>query len=196
MKGLKQLLTRSTRGRSHHPEPAHGNVFLRLPQLEDFEQWTALRKQSREFLEPWEPLWTDHEFTWGSFRERIRQVELSATNDTGYYFLIFQRTNEQLLGGINLSNVRRGVAQMGSIGYWVGAPHAHQGVMTQALRAMVDFAFLELVLHRLEAACIPTNSPSVALLRRCGFEQEGVARNYLKIAGKWQDHLLFSRTAE
>ena len=195
MKGLKHLLTRSARGRAAWPEPSHGSVVLRLPQLEDFDEWVSLRKQSRSFLEPWEPLWTDHEFTWASFRERVRQVEQAAANDTGYFFLIIHRSQGQIMGGINLSNVRRGVAQMGSIGYWMGAEYANRGVMTQAMTAIIDFAFNELALHRLEAACIPSNAPSIALLNRSGFVQEGQARNYLKIAGAWQDHLLFSRTA-
>lgn len=195
MRALKHLLTRPGRSRATWPEPQHGSVTLRLPQLEDHEEWAALRRQSRSFLEKWEPVWTDHEFTWSSFRERVRQVEQAATNDTGYFFLIFSKTTGRMQGGINLSNIRRGVAQMGSIGYWIGQPYANQGVMTQALTAITGFAFNELALHRLEAACIPGNTPSVALLTRCGFVQEGQARNYLKIAGQWQDHLLFSRTA-
>lgn len=195
MRGLRQLLSRPGRSRSTWPEPAHGNIVLRLPALEHFEQWTYLRQQSRGFLEQWEPTWSVHEFSWISFKERVRQVEQAAANDTGYYFLIFDADTGQLQGGINLSNIRRGVAQMGSIGYWVGAPFANKGVMTAALTATVDFAFGDLALHRLEAACIPSNAPSIALLRRCRFTQEGLAKNYLKIAGVWQDHLLFSRTA-
>ncbi len=195
MNVLRHLITRSIAPRGAGPEPAHGNVVLRLPAMEDFQQWSELRRQSRSFLEPWEPLWTEQELTRAGFRARVRKVQQALADDSGYHFFIFRRQDERLLGGINLSHVRRGVAQMGTIGYWVGEPYARQGVMTQALTALATYAFTDLGLHRLEAACIPTNAASVSLLRRCHFVQEGEARQYLKIAGKWQDHLLFSRTA-
>ena len=98
-----------------------------------------------------------------------------------------------MLGALTLSNVRRGVAQMATLGYWIGAPFARQGYMTDALQALLPFAFDHLHLHRVEAACLPRNDASIALLRRAGFEQEGLARSYLKINGAWQDHLLFAR---
>jgi [ribosomal protein S5]-alanine N-acetyltransferase len=98
-----------------------------------------------------------------------------------------------LVGGITLANIRRGVAQAGSIGYWVGEPHARHGIMTAALRALIPFSFVTLRLHRLEAACIPTNVASIALLEKSGFQREGYARQYLCINGMWQDHLLYAR---
>jgi [ribosomal protein S5]-alanine N-acetyltransferase len=97
-----------------------------------------------------------------------------------------------LTGGIGLSNVRRGVAETASLGYWIGEPYARQRYMSAALPLVLDFAFDRLRLHRVEAACLPTNVPSRALLLRTGFQQEGYARNYLLIDGKWQDHLLFA----
>ena len=111
--------------------------------------------------------------------------------DQGYNFFIF-RAAETLTGGVGLSNLRRGVAETASLRYWIGEPHARQGLMTAALPLVLDFAFERLRLHRVEAACLPTNVPSRALLLRTGFQQEGYARNYLLIDGKWQDHLLFA----
>jgi ribosomal-protein-alanine N-acetyltransferase len=78
----------------------------------------------------------------------------------------------------------------------MGKPFAHQGYMTGAVRLMLEVAFRHLALHRVEAACLPHNQASIALLTRCGFAQEGLARGYLKIAGAWRDHLLFARLAE
>ena len=95
--------------------------------------------------------------------------------------------------GLTLANIRRGVAQAGSIGYWVGAPFARKGYMTAAMRALVPFCFTTLRLHRLEAACIPSNTASVRLLEKTGFQREGYARRYLCINGEWQDHLLYAR---
>ncbi len=169
-------------------------VFLRPPTMDDFEAWAALRQQSRGFLEPWEPQWEDRELTRASFRERIRRINQLWDDDATYSFLIFSST-ATLLGGINLSNVRRGVAQTGSLGYWIGEPHRRQGYMRDAVHAMTHHAFLDLGLHRLEAACLPRNQASINLLRSCRFQQEGHARAYLKIAGNWEDHMLFAKLA-
>ena len=111
--------------------------------------------------------------------------------DQAYNFFIFAH-DETLIGGVGLSNLRRGVSETASLGYWVGEPFARQRYMTSALPLVVDFAFERLGLHRLEAACLPSNIPSRSLLARAGFQQEGYAREYLCIAGKWQDHLLFA----
>jgi ribosomal-protein-alanine N-acetyltransferase len=98
-----------------------------------------------------------------------------------------------LLGGITIGGIRRGVAQAASLGYWMGAPHAGKGRMTRAVAAAVAFGFSTLRLHRLEAACIPSNVASATLLERNGFQREGFARAYLCINGAWRDHCLFAR---
>ena len=98
-----------------------------------------------------------------------------------------------LVGGLTLANVRRGVAQAGSIGYWTGVPYIRRGYMSAAVRALAPYAFSVLRLHRLEAACIPTNQASIRLLESCAFAREGYARQYLCINGIWQDHLLYAR---
>src|SRR5260370_599577 len=108
--------------------------------------------------------------------------------DQGYNFFIL-RDDEALAGGIGLTNLRRGVAETGSLGYWIGEPFARQRYMTAALPLVLDFAFDRLRLHRVEAACLPSNVPTRALLLRTGFQQEGSPRDYLPIDGKRQDHL-------
>ncbi|MFO1089136.1 MAG: GNAT family protein [Hyphomicrobiales bacterium] len=167
-------------------------VYLRQPALTDFAAWSSLRAESRGFLEPWEPLWPADDLTRGAFRYRIRRHLRDSRADTAYAFFAFDEDTDELLGGLTLSNVRRGVAQSASLGYWIGARHARKGYMTAAVRALLPYAFDILKLHRVEAACIPTNRPSMALLKRCGFSEEGLARRYLRIAGIWQDHLLFA----
>ena len=112
--------------------------------------------------------------------------------DQAYSFLLF-RSDEVLVGGLTLANIRRGVAQTGSLGYWTGEAYARQGIMTAAVRALIPYAFSSLRLHRLEAACIPTNAASISLLEKTGFTREGYAREYLCIDGQWQDHLLYGR---
>ena len=96
------------------------------------------------------------------------------------------------MGGCTLSNVRRGVTQCCALGYWIGERFARQGYMHDAVRALVPFIFSTLGLHRIEAACLPTNEPSKSLLQKAGFRQEGLARKFLQINGEWRDHVLFA----
>lgn len=166
---------------------------LRTPELADHEAWSALRSDSREFLSPWEPLWPANDLTHSAFRIRIKQYLRDIGDDVAYPFFIFSMDGRTLLGAVTLSNLRRGVAQMATLGYWIGAAHARQGYMTDAVRTLLAYAYDHLNLHRVEAACLPRNGASIALLRKTGFEQEGYARGYLKINGVWQDHLLFAR---
>ncbi len=168
-------------------------VFLRSPQPIDYTEWATLREESRGFLTPWEPSWPIDDLTRAAFRRRLKRYAEDQRTDQAYAFLIFRSEDNVLVGGLTLANVRRGVAQTGSIGYWIGAPYTKRGYMTAAVRALLPFAFDALRLHRLEAACIPTNAASIRLLEKCGFKREGYARDYLCINGVWQDHLLFGR---
>jgi len=175
------------------PSIAGEGVMLRTPQVTDYSDWAALREASREFLAPWEPTWPADDLSRSAFRRRIRRYAEDLRTDQGYAFLIIRSTDDALVGGLTLANIRRGVAQAGSLGYWMGQPHARHGYMTAAVRAVIPFAFTTLRLHRLEAACIPTNTGSIRLLENTGFVREGYARDYLCINGIWQDHLLYGR---
>ncbi len=174
--------------------PINGEgVILRTPQTGDYDAWAELRAKSREFLTPWEPTWPADDLTRPAFRQRIRRYAEDLRTDQAYPFFLFRKEDGALVGGLALANVRRGVAQAGSLGYWVGAPYIRRGYMTAAVRALVPVAFEFLRLHRVEAACIPTNIASIRLLEKSGFRREGYARAYLCINGMWQDHLLYAR---
>jgi ribosomal-protein-alanine N-acetyltransferase len=175
------------------PAIAGEGVVLRAPQMADYPEWAALREASRDFLKPWEPTWPVDDLTRASFRRRIKRYFEDQRSDLAYPFFIFRKNDNVLLGGLTIANVRRGCAQAGSLGYWMGVAHAGRGHMTAAVRAVLPFAFLTLRLHRVEAACIPSNTASVRLLEKTGFRREGFARQYLCIDGIWQDHLLFAR---
>ncbi|MBV9260766.1 MAG: GNAT family N-acetyltransferase [Pseudolabrys sp.] len=168
-------------------------VYLRAPQMADFSEWASLRERSRAFLTPWEPIWPSDDLSRGAFRRRIKRYVEDQRSDQAYAFLIFRSGDNALLGGLTLANLRRGVAQAASIGYWVGEPFARRGYMSAAVRALIPFSFGSLRLHRLEAACIPDNAASIALLEKTGFRREGYAREYLCINGVWADHLLYAR---
>lgn len=172
------------------------NVYLRYPRMADYVEWAKLRGASRQFLTPWEPVWPDDELTRGAFRRRIKRYHKETRLDSAYVFFVVRKTDNALVGGCTLSNVRRGVTQSCTLGYWIGESFARQGYMTDAIRALLPFVFRTLGLHRLEAACLTANAASKALLARCGFREEGLARRYLLINGVWSDHLLFALLAD
>ena len=180
--------------RSVQPEPLlrGDGVYLRPAASGDYAAWSQLRAASRAFLERWEPTWPGDDLTQAAFRRRLKRQEEDMARDEAYAFLIFDQTSDQMLGGVTLGGVRRGVSQTGTLGYWMGAAHAGKGRMKRSVAATVEFAFGRLRLHRIEAACIPDNAPSIALLERNGFSREGYARGYLKIDGAWRDHVLFA----
>ena len=151
----------------------------------------SLRARSRAFLTPWEPTWPPDALSRAAYRARLSRYAEDWRTDQGYNFFIFANDTDALTGGVGLSNLRRGVAETGSLGYWIGEPFARQRYMSAALPLVLDFAFDRLRLHRVEAACLPENHASHRLLLKSGFREEGMARAYLKINGSWRDHLLF-----
>lgn len=168
---------------------------MRAPEETDFGQWSQLRADSQAFLQPFEPRWPVGELTRPSFRRRLRRYAQDAREKQGYAFFIFNAQDNALLGGLTLSNIRYGVSQSCALGYWMGERHAGQGYMSEVLPCMFPFIFGELGMHRIEAACLPDNQASIGLLRRVGFAEEGLAKAYLKIDGRWQDHRLFAKVS-
>lgn len=167
-------------------------VYLRAPEVRDFQEWADLREASRAFLTPWEPTWASDETSRSTYRYRLRRYLEDARDDKAYALFLFRESDDVLLGGLTLSNVRRGVAYSASLGYWAGVMHAGKGYITAGVRAIVRYAFDDLELHRVEAACQPENIASRRVLEKAGFTQEGVASAYLRINGGWRDHLLFA----
>jgi ribosomal-protein-alanine N-acetyltransferase len=166
-------------------------VRLRPHRAGDYSEWSALRAGSRDFLQPWEPTWPSDDLSRSAYRRRLTAYTHDIERAVAYPFLVFRHTDGAMVGGITVSNVRRGVAQMASLGYWIGEPFVRRGHTTAAVGAVTRFCFQRLGLHRVEAACIPTNEASRGVLLKCGFKQEGMARAYLRINGVWRDHLLF-----
>jgi len=167
-------------------------VFLRPAEMADWQEWARLREHSRNFLAPWEPIWPSDDLTRAAFRRRVKRHAEEMARDEAFPFLIFRARDKALVGGLTIGQIRRGVAQAATIGYWVGVNYAGQGYMSRGLRAAVAYCFSTLRLHRVEAACLPSNIASIRVLESAGFKREGLARSYLRINGRWQDHLLFA----
>jgi [ribosomal protein S5]-alanine N-acetyltransferase len=167
-------------------------LTLRPPQHGDFRAWAALRDASRDFLVPWEPVWADDHLSRRSFTNRVYWSQRSITAGTAVPLFLIRRDDQAVLGAITLDNIRRGPAQAGNTGYWIGQPHARQGYMREAILALVHYAFTDLDLSRIEAGCLPENTASRSLLESCGYKYEGVAQRYLQIGGHWRDHVLYA----
>ena len=167
-------------------------MALRLPQHGDFNAWTALRQDSRDFLVPWEPTWSADHLSRTAFANRVYWAQRASRAGTALPFFLERLVDGALLGAITIDNIRRGPAQMATIGYWIGAPHARQGYMTEAIGAVTRHAFTTLDLSRIEAACLPDNAASRAALERSGFKYEGVAQSFLQINGRWRTHVLYA----
>lgn len=178
------------------PDVEGEGIRLRPPGPADYAPWAELRQLSRDYLQPWEPTWPVDDLTRPAFRRRLTIYAREMEQATAWPFFIFDAQDDTLVGAITLSNIRRGVADTGTLGYWVGQPYAGQGHASAAVRAMCRFAFETLQLHRIEAACVPINVASRRVLEKSGFRLEGRARAYLKINGAWADHLLFGLVSD
>lgn len=167
-------------------------MALRLPAHADFNAWTTLRQDSRDFLVPWEPTWSVDHLSRKAFTNRVYWAQRASRAGTAIPFFLERSVDGALLGAITIDNIRRGPAQMATIGYWIGAPFARQGYMTEAIGAVTRHAFIAMGLSRIEAACLPDNAASRAALERSGFKYEGVAQSFLQINGRWRTHVLYA----
>ena len=167
-------------------------LVLRLPVHSDFRAWTALRRDSAAFLIPWEPTWAPDHLARKAFTNRVYWSARAYANGTALPLFLIRREDGVLVGAITLDNIRRGPAQCGVLGYWVGQPFARQGYMREAIDGVVTHAFSDLNLSRIEAACLPENAPSRGVLEKAGFKYEGVAQSYLQINGRWRNHVLYA----
>lgn len=155
-------------------------VYLKKPLRRDAEEFIALNRASQKLHRGFvSPPSSPAEFT--SYLERSRRTDTAC-------FLICRATDHTIVGAINLSQIFMGGFRSAYLGYYIGAPYAGQGLMSEALQLVLRYAFKHLKLHRLEANVQPRNLSSIALIRRAGFEREGYSRRYLKVCGKWRDH--------
>jgi ribosomal-protein-alanine N-acetyltransferase len=179
-------------GRKRNLRVETDRLTLRLPRHADFRDWITLRDESRDFLKPWEPSWAADHLTRKSFTNRVYWAQRTVAQGSALPLFMTRRADEMLVGAITLDNIRLGPAQSGTLGYWIGQAYARQGYMREAIEAVVHHAFRTLDLSRVEAACLPENTPSRAVLEKSGFKYEGVAQSYLQIDGRWRNHVLYA----
>jgi len=167
-------------------------LVLRPPAHGDFRHWAQLRAQSEDFLRPWEPTWAADHLSRKAFTNRVYWAQRSISNGTAVPLFVIRRSDDALMGAITLDHIKRGPSQSGITGYWMGEPFTRQGFMREAIQAVVHYAFTTLDLSRIEAGCLPENTPSRRLLELCGYKYEGVAQSYLQINGRWRNHVLYA----
>src|SRR5262245_5640623 len=172
------------RPRHHGALETGRRVFLRRPLRGDAIEYVTLRRRSAEFLRRWEPLPPRRKTATTAFSEWFE----SRAGGRHEKLLICRVTDGAILGAINFNEIVRGPAQCAFLGYWIGAPHARQGYMTEALRLALRHGFGALGLHRVEANIMPVNRASIALVRPSGYWRQVYPPGYLKLPGRWRDH--------
>lgn len=163
------------------------SVGIRRPVESDREPFIQKTNASAGFLHPWVEVPPPDRF------DRYLKSRQSVTEDG---FFIFTAGTDELAGVINVNCIIRGFAQMAYLGYYMFEPFARRGYMTEGIQLVVSYAFNQMKLHRLEANIQPENSASIALVKRCGFRNEGFSPRYLKVFGVWKDHERWARLAD
>lgn len=169
------------------------DLILREPSRGDERQWIALRQQSAAFLQEWEPKWPYDDLTSAGYLRRLRSYGRQRQENSGYVYFLINEAENVLMGGLSLTRMKNNPKSSAVLGYWMGAPFAGQGHMSKAVASAIDHAFSAFSLGQVEAACLPRNKRSIALLEKLGFQQYGYSKDHLEINGVLEDHLLFSR---
>jgi len=172
-------------------EAASGSLQLSHPKAADYEAWVNLRRRNLEYLRPWEPDVSAVGLNKSAYRARLSRLRKLVQQDRAFPFHI--EWDGVLVGACNVAYVDRGTAQAAKLGYWVGESFTGQGIARAAVRAVSEFCFEGLDLHRVEAAVQCNNAASIKVLQACGFTYEGTARGLLKINGVWRDHDIYAR---
>jgi ribosomal-protein-alanine N-acetyltransferase len=167
------------------------NISVRSAAIDDAAALAVLVRVNREFLAPWDPIRDEEYFTEDGQRELLRTALDRETTEPHVI-----EVDGAVVGRVNLNNVVRGPFQSASLGYWVSEHVNGRGVATVAVGEMIRIAFGEFGLHRVEAGTLPHNTASQRVLERNGLVRYGLAPKYLRIAGVWQDHVLYQRTAD
>lgn len=165
---------------------------IRLVQVGDDRLLAALQSANREFLAPWEPVRPDEYFTIAGQRAAIETALARHRSGDAVPLVVLTDTGD-VAGRLTLNGIVRGAFQSCSISYWLAHDQTGKGLATEAVNAAVSLAFTDLGLHRVQAETLPNNTASQNVLGRAGFERYGLAPRYLRIAGQWQDHVLFQR---
>ena len=170
-------------------------IYVRRLTPDDAPAQLELLVRNRDFFKPFEPRRPAEQWTVAAQRELLRAIEERTTGEE-YAFGVFLADHDELIGRVNLSNIVRRAFQNAYLGYYLDRERNGRGFMTAAVATVARFAFESARLHRIQAAVMPENVGSIRVVEKVGFRYEGLARNYLRIDGRWRDHKLYALTAE
>ncbi len=181
------------------PVRLHGRrVMLRPLAPSDFREWSEVRLYNEDWLTVWEPRRHAHQpdptREKSAFTSRCLQRDRDRAAGTAYQFGLF--VDQRVVGEVNLNNIIRGAMQSGTIGYWIDQRHAGQALVAEGVVLVLQFAFEQLELHRIEICIVPRNLRSRRVVEKLGIRDEGLAQRYLEIDGEWEDHIRYGITAE
>ncbi len=168
------------------------DVFLELPQRKHSAQWVNIRAKNHGFLQPWEPLWDKNLLNKQGYLRILKKFQQHRKQWRNIIYFIIRKSDNQLIGGITMGNIRFGSAASVQIGYWMGEEFTRNGYMQESIALVTRYAFMELHFQRVEAFCMANNHASINLLKKCNFILEGEARSFLEINGHREDHQMFS----
>jgi ribosomal-protein-alanine N-acetyltransferase len=173
-----------------------GEIYVRLLRPDDAPAQLDLLQRNREFFRPFEPRRPPEQETLEAQRELLRSSHERSALGEEYSFGVFLEDDDVLIGRANLTNIIRRAFQNAYLGYYLDEAYNGRGFMTKAVAAVVGYALGPVRLHRIQAAVMPENLPSIRVLEKVGFRREGFAANYLRIDGRWRDHYIYAITAE
>ncbi|WP_420452801.1 GNAT family N-acetyltransferase [Ilumatobacter sp.] len=166
--------------------------------VNDFDAWSEVRRRNAEWLTVWEPSRLAHQpdptNDKSAFASRCLQRDRDRTAGTAYQFGMF--VDRRVAGEVNLNNVIRGAMQSCTVGYWIDRDHAGRGYTVEGVSLVMQFAFEQLGLHRVEVCIVPRNHRSRRVMDKLGIRSEGTAQRYLEINGTWEDHVRYGITSE
>ena len=167
-------------------------IIIRHPKRRDWRAWVNLRKESHKFLQKWEPYWDIKQCNKSGYMRQLKTQRTKAAYDQAYSFLCFKKDSKVLLGGLNISNIQRGVIQTCNIGYWLGEKNIGNGYMEESIKAIIPYIYEQLKIHRIQAFTLENNIASRKLIEKVNFKKEGVLREAMKINNEWRDHVIYS----
>ena len=173
-----------------------GRLLIKIPGVGDAARLAAYVTRNRDHFATWAQKRPDSYYTEAHWDERLPAYLEELTRGNAARFMVIARAQPEgpMIGEANLFHIIRGGFQACYLSYSLDREQTGRGLMTEALSAVLDYAFDDLGLHRVMANYMPTNERSGRLLRRLGFQVEGYARDYLKIADKWEDHIMTALT--
>ncbi len=174
-------------------------VILRPLTRRDLKEYQRVRKRNARHLKPWLPTWRrggPPKYSIEAYEAKLKRARNGRRGRSMFTFGVFRRTDRAFIGEANLGHIFYWPVKTGEAGWWIDEAHQGQGLMTEAFRLLLDYAFNDLGLHRVQLTTTPSNRRARRLAERVGFRREGLLKRATHINGKWEDSVLYGLLAE